>query len=92
MNFTRLKNRRCGTEARSCRCRLHGERARGFTLVELLVALSVGAILMALAIPFYIGYMDRARTIRAIAEIKLIAQQLEAYAEENNDSPPDSLV
>lgn len=50
---------------RSCRI-----SARGFSLIELLVAISVIAILSALALQVYLGVRERSENVRCIANLK----------------------
>jgi type IV pilus assembly protein PilE len=40
---------------------MHGYRARGFTVIELMIVLGIVAILVALAYPSYIDYVRKAR-------------------------------
>ncbi len=47
--------------------------------------------LAAIAIPAYVSYVEKARVVHAVAEIKVIAQHLDAYDPENGLFPP-SLV
>ncbi|MET0890226.1 MAG: pilin [Stenotrophomonas maltophilia] len=44
-------------------------RARGFTLVELMVVVAIVAILAVIALPMYRDYISRARITAALAEI-----------------------
>lgn len=56
------------------------ERNRsGFTLVEILVAITVIAILTALSYPVYTGYIDRAKVTRAIYSLEEARKTLEDY-------------
>ncbi|MGV3484437.1 MAG: type II secretion system protein [Planctomycetaceae bacterium] len=60
-----------------------------FTLVELLVAVSIIGILMAIAIPAIGGALRRAREGAIRAEIEAIGQGIEAYKLKYGDYPPD---
>lgn len=51
-------------------------RSRGFTLIELIIALVVAALLASLAIPAYQGFIDRGRRAAAISVLtELHAEQ-----------------
>jgi general secretion pathway protein G len=52
------------------------ERQQGVTLLELMVVAAAVVVLGALAIPAYTGYVERARTSRAIGDIGTITLQL----------------
>lgn len=51
----------------------------GFTLLELLVSLSIVGILSAIAIPEYRAYQQRAFDIRALGDLRTVALAEEAY-------------
>lgn len=73
-------------------------RRAGFTLVELLIAIVIGAILAAIAIPSYRSYVQRARRAEATTAL-LRAQgaqekffvQYNRYAPSLTDAAPDGL-
>ena len=53
----------------------------GFTLMELMIAVAIVGILGGIAIPAYLGYLDKARIARTIAEIRHIEKSIKlAYA------------
>jgi general secretion pathway protein G len=64
--------------------------ARGFTLVELCLAFAIISILAAITGTNYLAYVERAKVVRAVAEIKGIADHARAY-EVSEDEPPDFL-
>ncbi len=51
----------------------------GFTLIELMMAMSIMGILAALAIPGFISYIQKAREARAIQEIGVIQFEITAF-------------
>jgi prepilin-type N-terminal cleavage/methylation domain-containing protein len=55
----------------------------GFTLIELLVALAIVAILAAVAIPAYSGYVARGRQAEAQRELVAISQLEETFRFQN---------
>jgi type IV pilus assembly protein PilA len=62
------------------------EREGGFTLIELLVVLIIIAVLLAIAIPAYLGFKDRAQKRAAQANVRISVPTAEAYAQDNNGS------
>ena len=64
--------------------RRHG---RGFTLVELAIALAIMGILGALTITQYMAYIERVRVARAVIELKDISAQLDPIAFEGGALP-----
>lgn len=63
----------------------------GFTLLELLVVLGIIALLASVVGPQLIGYMGRARTDTAKAQISAIATALELYSLDNGGFPPQQV-
>jgi general secretion pathway protein G len=68
-----------------CRC------ARGFTFVEILIALAIVAVLLFVATPSYSSYRERTRLNQAIVDIVAISAQVKAY-ELDNRAYPDNLL
>jgi type IV pilus assembly protein PilA len=63
--------------------RLRDEES-GFTLIELLIVLVIIAILLAIAIPSYLGFKDRANQRAAQANVRAAVPSAEAYYQDNN--------
>jgi type IV pilus assembly protein PilA len=63
------------------RKRLRSEK--GFTLIELLVVMIILAILMAVAIPSYLSFRDRANRSAAGADLRAAIPSVEAYFSDN---------
>jgi general secretion pathway protein G len=60
----------------------------GFTLLEIIVTLAILSVLAGLAAIQYADYIEKARVVRAIVEIKDISQALDAYNQEKGAYPP----
>lgn len=59
------------------------QRGSGFTLVEIMIAVAILAVLLSMAIPAFERQRDRARVLQAAADIGLMSVRIKNYAVEN---------
>ncbi|WP_418314947.1 type IV pilin protein [Piscinibacter sakaiensis] len=65
------------------------DSARGFTLIEVMIAVALIGILVAIALPSYNAYRERARNRNAAADIVAMGAQIKARFEDERAYPAD---
>ncbi|HEX9662229.1 MAG TPA: prepilin-type N-terminal cleavage/methylation domain-containing protein [Candidatus Binatia bacterium] len=69
-----------GTRQKEC----HGD---GFTLVELLIAVTIVVALSAIAVPWYVGYREQQNIVRAVHDLRVLDSHLQAFKVNSNGYP-----
>lgn len=64
----------------------------GFTLIELLINIAIIGVLVAIAIPAYTNFRDRAVTARAQYDLRLIADAIQRLATDTEEWPGHQTV
>lgn len=59
--------------------RTHAKREHGFTLIELMIVVAIIGLLAAIALPNFLAYQKKAKTVAAKAELGNIRMLQEAY-------------
>ncbi|MDX2176982.1 MAG: prepilin-type N-terminal cleavage/methylation domain-containing protein [Candidatus Sumerlaeia bacterium] len=80
-SYQRLRSRLVGSVARR-------RRGFGFSLIELLVVVSIIAILSAIAVPNFLEAQTRSKVSRMLADMRTMATGVEAYAVDAQGYPP----
>jgi prepilin-type N-terminal cleavage/methylation domain-containing protein len=67
----------------------YSKQRGGFTLVEIMIVVTIIGLLAALAIPAFARSKESAQNARFISDLRTFSQAFEIYAQKNGGWPPD---
>jgi type IV pilus assembly protein PilA len=76
----------------SLRQRINARDESGFTLIELLVVLIIIGVLLAIAIPSYLGFQKKAQQTAAMSDVRTAIPDAEAYYSDYGNYAFDKLA
>ena len=62
---------------------------RGFTLIELMIVISVMAILIGISLPYFKGMQDEGKSAKAAGELRTLTTGIESYYIHHDNEYPD---
>ncbi len=62
-------------------------RNRGFTIIEMLIVISIMLVLLSIAIPMYNGYIIRAKEAKLHQDLTTLNKVIEEYSLDNGHAP-----
>ncbi len=69
----------------------NSKQTRAFTLVELIIVVSILGILAAIVLPEFQGHIQKAKEAAAKDNLRIFREVIERYASEHNGTPPGYL-
>jgi general secretion pathway protein G len=67
----------------------HSAGRRGLTIIELVIGVAIIAVLTAVAVPQYVGYVQRTELRQAVADIRMLETHIERFRTEMGTPPND---